>query len=180
MLSAQTNPLLFKTEAAIKSKVPPQLAPLMQRIVAAGEKVMYSPTTHQMMIKALSGPGDKGEIAGAAASKLIALLFTQMHGKLDMRAAIPAGVVLLCEGLDWMEKARMLTVNNATLSTAMKSMMTSTLQLFGVTPQKLAQMHAGQSGQQGGAPGAQSAMPPGQPPAPQQPAGIIAGAQGAM
>ena len=87
MLSAQTNPLLTKTEAAINAKVPPQLAPLMQRIVAAGEKVMYSPSTHDMMLKAISGPGDKGQIAGTAVSKLIALLFTQMHGKLDMRAA---------------------------------------------------------------------------------------------
>ena len=97
-----------------------------------------------------------------------------MHGQLDMRAAIPAGVVLLCEGLDWMEKAGMIAVNNATLSSAMKSMMTSTLQLFGVTPQKLAQMHSGQSS---GAPGVQPAISP---TAPQQPVGIIAGAQGAM
>ena len=167
MLGAPSNPLLAKAEQAIQAKVPPQLMPMVQRIVMAGQKVMYDPKTHAMMIKALSAPGDKAAIAGQSSSKLLGLLYTEAHGGITVQAAIPAGVILLCEGLDFMEKSRMIAVTQAVLADAMKNMMTSTLQMFGVTPQKLAQMRQGQPGV---APAAQ----------PQRPAGIIAGAQGAM
>lgn len=183
MLGKQTNPLLAQAETAIQAKVQPQNLPLFQRIVTAGQKVMYSPQTHDMMLKALSGPGNKADIAGEAASKLLGVLYHEMQGKLDMTVAIPAGVMLLCEGLDFMEKSGSITVDKPFLAQAMKSMMTSTLQLFGVTPQKLAQMKQGAA--QGGAPGASPAgasAPSASAPAglASPPAGIIAGAQGAM
>ena len=176
MLGAQMNPLLAKTEQAIQSKVSPQLAPMVQRIVTAGHKVMYDPKTHAMAMKALTMPGDKATVAGQAATKLVGLLYTEAHGGVKVQAAIPAGVILLCEGLDFMEKSGMLKVTQQVLADAMKSMLTSTLQMFGITPQKLAQMKYGQPG---AAPAGQPAQPAMQA-APQRPAGIIAGAQGAM
>lgn len=175
MLGTQMNPLLVKAEQAIQSKVSPQLAPMVQRIVMAGHKVMYDPKTHAMAMKALTMPGNKAVVAGQAATKLVGLLYTEAHGGVNVQAAIPAGVILLCEGLDFMEKSGMLKVTQQVLADAMKSMMTSTLQMFGVTPQKLTQMKA--SGQSSGQQGSQPPMQPAQ--SAPRPAGIIAGAQGA-
>lgn len=179
MLGAPSNPLLAKTEQTIQSKVPPQLLPMVQRIVMAGHKVLYDPQTHAMAMKALTMPGDKATVAGQAATKLVGLLYTEAHGGITVQAVIPAGVMLLCEALDFMEQAGMLKVTQQVLADAMKSMTTSTLQMFNITPQKLVQMKASrQAGGQQGAP--QGGQPPTQPAQSAPPTGIIAGAQGAM
>ena len=54
-----------------------------------------------------------------------------------MKAAIPAATILLCEALDFMEKAGKVQVNPNTLAQAMQALASSLLQLFGVTPDKL-------------------------------------------
>ena len=167
MIGKTTNPLLQKTEEAIAAKVPANLKNAFQRIITAGLKVMYDPKTNDMMAKELKSQGDPAEIAGAGVAKLLGLLMNQSKGTMPMKAAIPAATVLLCEGLDFMEQAGLVKVDQNVLAKAMQAMSSSFLQLLGVTPDKMGQMIA-QARQQQAAP---KAAPP------KRPAGIVAAAQ---
>lgn len=151
------NPLLKQAAQAVEAKVPAELKNTFQRIILAGEKFMYSPKTHEMMMKQMSGP-NPAEAAGEGIAKLFAILFKESKGTLRMEAAIPAMTVLLCEGLDFLEEAGRLKVDESLLAAATEEMGSDILQMLGMTPEKLQKMVA----QRGGA----------------QPAGIVSQAQG--
>jgi hypothetical protein len=153
------NPMLQQAAQAVEAKVPPDLKNTYQRIILAGEKFMYSPKTHEMMMKQMSGP-NPAEAAGEGIAKLFAILMKESKGTLRMEAAIPAMTVLLCDGLDFLEQAGRIKVDEQLLAAATEEMGSDILQMLGMTPDKLQQMMA-----QRGQPAA-------------QPAGIVAGAQG--
>lgn len=159
MIGKTTNPLLQKTEEAIAAKVPANLKNAFQRIITAGLKVMYDPKTNDMMAKQLKEQGDPAEIAGAGVAKLLGMLMNQSKGTMPMNAAIPAATVLLCEGLDFMEQAKVVKVDNEVLSRAMQSMSSTFLQMLGVTPEKFQQMLAkAQAGQKPAQPAVNPAL----------------------
>lgn len=158
------NPILQKAAQAIEAKVPAEMRPTMQRIVLAGEKVMYSPQTHKMMIQQMNSNPNPAEAAGEGIAKLFAILLRESKGTLNMKAAIPAMTLLLCEALGFMEEAGKVKVSEQLVAEATREMGSALLQIIGVTPEKLQSMIASK-GQP--APGAA------------QPAGIVTQAQGA-
>jgi hypothetical protein len=178
MLSQDANPVLQQTEQKMQAKVPPQFQSAFQKIIAAGEKVMYSPQTRQMTIAQLKKPGDPAQVIGAAVAKLYGVLASQSKGTMPPQAGIPAITVLLCEALDFAEKAKLVKVTPQVLAQATHALMASLMQLMGVDQKKLALM--AQNAQQRQAQQGQPAQPtqPAQPAA--QPAGgLVAQAQGA-
>lgn len=181
MLGQTQDPLLQKTEQAIQAKVAPDSQQAFQRIVTAGLKVMYSPETHDLMVKQLGANGDPAEMAGAGAAKLLGILFKQSKGTMPMSGAIPAATVLLCEGLDFMEKSGKVKVTSDLISAAMKALSANLLQLFGATPQKLQNIlsngaQADKNAPQGSAQPPQATQAaPSAPPQQAAPTGIIAG-----
>jgi hypothetical protein len=163
--------LLLKAQAAIMQKTDPRLAPAIKKTVAAGQEVMYSPHTRQMTVRAL-GQAKDPEAIGQAVAKLVGVLFNQSHKTLPMQVLVPAATLLLFEGLQFMEDAGAIKITPNFLAECTKSMGSSVLQLFGVTPDKL------QSMVNQNKPGAQSAQPapPAQASQPNAPSGIVAGA----
>jgi hypothetical protein len=150
MLGQTQDALLKKTEQAVQAKVPANRQYAFHRIVTAGLKVMYEQETHALMVKQLVANGDPSELAGEGAAKLLGMLFKKSRGTMPMNAAIPATIVLMCEGLDFMQKAGKFQSTPDTVAQAMKSLSSNLLQLFGVTPDKLQGMinqHAGQQPQ---------------------------------
>ena len=135
------NPLLQKLQQATEAKVPEQLKGAYKGIIAAGEKVMYSPQSHKMMMQQMS-QGDPADAAGEGIAKLLAILLHEMKGALNMKAAIPAMTHLLCDALDFMEQAGKCKVDNDLLATAVKEMGSSILQILGATPDKMQGMMA--------------------------------------
>lgn len=146
------NQLLQQTVTAIEAKVPQELRATFQRVVLAGEKVMYSPQSHDMMIKQLKSSDNPAEAAGEGVAKLFAILLNQSKGTLNMRAAIPAMTVLLCDVLDFMEKSMGVQVTPQLLAAATKEMGSSLLQIMGVTPEKLNQAMSKAGGMQAAQP----------------------------
>lgn len=175
-----SNPALQKIEQSIMAKVPEQLRSGVQRTVVAGMKVMHSPQTHDMMTKQLTKPGDPAENAGEGAAKLVGILYQQSNRKAPIRVLVPAGQILLCEGLSFMEQAGQIKVTNEVIAKATNSYASNLLQLFGVTPEKLQQMMIkAQTLQQQGAQ-QQPAQPQPAQPQPAQASGLVGGAmQGA-
>lgn len=144
MLGKTNNPKLQQVEQAVQAKVPPDLMNAFDRIVVAGEKIMYSPETRQMLQSQLGKQGDPTEIAGEGVAKLMGIMFKKSKGTMPMKAAVPAAQVLLCEGLDFMEQAGLVQVTDEVIAQATKAMMAYLLQIFGFSKDKVDQyMHAG-------------------------------------
>jgi hypothetical protein len=179
MIGKNVDPLLTKVEAAIKAKVPANLQNAFQRIITAGMQVMYSPQTQKLMQRQMNQQGNPADVAGDGVAKLLGILYKQSKNTLPIKAGIPAAQILLCEALDFMEKAGKIKITNDLIAQATKSMLGAILQMFGVTPQKLQAMaQAKQTGQQ---PAQASAQPaPAMPPAALPQGGIINSAMGAQ
>lgn len=161
------NPLLEESQAAILQQADERLRPVIMKLVAAGQEVMYSEKTRQMMVEQL-GDGQDPEAVGAAVAKLTGILFNQSKNTAPMQALIPAANLLMLEGLQFLEDAGTIQVTPQSLAQYTMATNSSLLQMLGVTPEKLQGMI-----QQSGAPA--------QPEQPMPAAGIIGGApQGAM
>lgn len=183
MLSKDANPILLKVAAQTEAKVLPQMKSQFQRIVLGGETIMYSDKTREMMKAELKQPGEPSRVVGMGVAKLVGLLISKYKGSADPKALIPAGTMLLCEAMDFAEKAGMLKVTNETMATATHAMFAALLQLMGVTPEKLQMLvHKAQRPNHGGQPPAQptpAPLPQSQPAQPTPAAGgLVAQAQG--
>lgn len=160
------NPLLQQTSDAILKKADQRIVPVIKKLVDAGKQVMYSPKTRGMMMKQL-GDGKDPEAIGAGIAKLIGILYSESKKTAPIQALVPAGVLLMCEGLDFLEQAGAVKVTPDFLSQCTMAMGSNVAQLFGATPDRLQGMMNKVK------PGGQET--PGQPPT--APAGIVAQAQ---
>lgn len=100
-----TNPLLQQVENGVKAKLAPQFQNALQRIVLAGLTIMYSPQSHQVVVQQLSKPGNPLVNVAEGAAKLMAQLYKQSRGTIPMQVMIPASVILMCEGMDFLSKS---------------------------------------------------------------------------
>lgn len=162
------DPTIAKVQDAVRDKIPPQYRVAVQRIVLAGMKVMFSPETHHLMLQALNSDTDPAHAVGMGVTQLLTLLFKESKGTMPIPAIIPAGILLCCEALDFMEKANMVQVTTDLIDNTVQTITAYMMQKLGFTPQKLAQI--AQRGGAGG--GAQQPAPAGA----QQPPGAAPGA----
>ncbi len=130
------NPILQKTQDAVMQKADQRLAPVINKLADAGKKVMYSEKTQELTFEAL-GDGKDPAVIGAAVAKLIGIIYNQSKNTAPMQALIPAAVVLLCEGLDFLEQAGAVEVTPDFLAQCTMEMGSNVAQLFGVTPDRL-------------------------------------------
>jgi hypothetical protein len=167
------NPILQKTQDATLAKADPRLRPVIQKVVEAGKKLLYSDQTRKMVVSQLH-QGTDPESIGAGVAKLFGVLFHQSKNTIPMQAGIPAATLLLCEVLQFMEDGGAVKVDANFLAECTKAMGSAILQMLGITPDKLQGMVDKAKGAQAGAPGQPAAGVPAAPPP-----GIVAGAQGA-
>lgn len=143
-----TNPLLVKTAQQTMSRVPQQLQGALKNAVTAGNKVMYSDQSrHLMMDQMKQNNGDIPTNIGEGVAKLISLLFADSKGKLPLRVLIPAGIILVCQAIEFVNDAGSVEITPDVLNQATMEFSSSFLQLLGVTPDKLQQILSSQ-GQQ--------------------------------
>lgn len=175
------NQALQQVVQAMTAKVKPQMRKPFDRIVLAGMKLMYSDQMEKMLRQQIDS-GPPAQAAGQGAAKLLGLLMSKANGTAPYQALVPAGIVLLCEALDFMEKAGKVEVTPELVAEATQEFSSALLQMLGVTKDKLAQMMAGakpqeqQQAPQPEQPGQQAQ--PGQPQQPQAPQpGALIGAR---
>lgn len=171
MINAKANPLLAKTEQAVRAKVPPDQMKAFEKIIAAGVKVMYSEGMHKLILQQFQSNDNPAEAAGEGAAKLMGILINQSKGTMPMEAGMPASDVILLEILDMLDELGKLKVDKNTLAEAAQSKASALMQLFGITPQKLDQMMA--QAQQKKQPEQAQPAPQQTPQPQQQPRGLI-------
>lgn len=85
--------------------VNPQQQEQLQRIVAAGMKVMFSQQTHQLMLDSMQGEGPVEQKLAQGVVGLMGMLWSESKGSIPPSLIIPAATVLMAEAADFMNQA---------------------------------------------------------------------------
>jgi hypothetical protein len=90
--------------AQIAKDIPADLQEAFTRIVKAGMKVMFSDETHDLMMEQLRQDGDMDKVLGEGIAGLMLLLFKKSNQTMPAQLLVPAGIYLLSEAADYVEK----------------------------------------------------------------------------
>lgn len=171
------NQVLEQIKEQTEAKVPTQMREAFDRAVIAGMKIMHDEKTHDMAVKQLQREGDPADNLGEGIAKLVAILM-KTNDKVPAQVVVLAGVVLLCEAIDFIEQGGLIEgeVDKNFVAEATKSFISSLLQLLKIDPDKIPQIMEEATRQQPQQQPQQPQQPPQAAPAPQ---GIIGQQQGA-
>lgn len=130
------NPTLEKTKQALLAKADKRLHPVIDRLVDAGMKVIYAEQNREQLHEQL-GDGSDPEAIGAGVAKVVGVLFAESGGKAPMQALIPAAMLLLVEGLQFLEDAGAQKVTPEFLAECTQATGSAVLQMLGVSPEQI-------------------------------------------
>jgi len=114
--------VIAKTRAAFEQKVPADQQASLQRIILAGQKILYDKTTNSAVEKRLQSSDNPAAAAGAGAAELLSVLMRESRGTLPKALIGPATGVLLTEILDYMKQTGRIEGTAADLETATRAM----------------------------------------------------------
>lgn len=121
-------------------QVPPELQEAYERVVIAGMKVMFSEQTHRILLKELQREAPIAERLAYSASGAVLILFAESNQTMPPQVVIPAAVELLMQAVDFVRKSGFAKVTNKDVGDAMELTITTILEKFGGTPDKIEQM----------------------------------------
>ncbi len=161
------NPILQQAEEAYRAK---SKAKGIDRVVEAGEGIMFSEGGANLFKEQVDKEGDVVDNAAEGVAKLIGILFDQSKKTMPLDTAVGGATILMLRGLDFLEEAGRIEVTNEVVDQAMMAMTSYVMQLFGVSQDMIKQM-AAKAG--AGTPDAPAEEPAA---APAKPAGLLGGA----
>lgn len=121
-------------------KVPPDLQEAYDRVVVAGMKVMFDKATHQLAMKAIAGDGPLGERVGKGIAGLIATLFKKSNNSIPPQVIIPAGVNLVMQACDFLQKSGQEQISQQDIGEAVNTAVRVILSMFGADPDKMVEL----------------------------------------
>lgn len=136
------DPILAKIKRDVEAKLPPTLKDGYDRIIVAGLKIMFSPETHAMALRALQEAIQRRDISSGVALStvtLIGMVYKASQGKMSIAAAFPAAIVLMCYVFEFLEGAQKITITPPLVAKTTSAVTQGVLKLFGITQQQFAQ-----------------------------------------
>lgn len=112
--------------------VPKNLQEAFARVVQAGMKVMFSEQTHELLLQQLNQEGEIGDNIGQGMAGMMLLLYQKSNQTMPPEIIVPAGVFLMMQGADFLEKVTQQDLTPAILAQAMQVMIDTLLDKFGV------------------------------------------------
>lgn len=92
-------------KADLSSAIPPEQQDAVQRIVAAGMKMMYGPNMRDQLRKAINSPDPTPKVLAENVAGLMLMMDKASKGGLPAQAILPAAVELLGDAADAMVQA---------------------------------------------------------------------------
>lgn len=136
------DPLLQSIRAQIEAKLDPAIKHAYLSIVVSGLKLMFSDETHQLMLQDIEEIKRRGYDARALADAtlgLLSIIHRESAGKASWDAMFPAGIVLMCYTLEWMERTQRVRVTKELVAAATKALLVVYLKMTGLTQEQIAQ-----------------------------------------
>tara|TARA_R110000822_G_C15070957_1_gene468591 strand:+ start:45 stop:539 length:495 start_codon:yes stop_codon:yes gene_type:complete len=121
------------TPEAIKenTKMPPELQNAYERVVLAGMKIMFSEKTNELVMKQMQGDGPVSERLGVGIAGLLATLFKESNQTIPPAVVIPAGVYLLAQAADFLNKSKIENLDDKAIGDAMQIFVETAIKMFG-------------------------------------------------
>lgn len=91
---------------AIYEKISPQDKESVERVVIAGQKLMFSEQTHKYMLEALQKEGDLADKLSVGMIQLVILLLQQAKGNIPPNVMLPAASILLVKACQYVEQTQ--------------------------------------------------------------------------
>lgn len=121
----------------IAESLPKEFHEAFARVVKAGMKVIFSPETHDDVVEMLSqNQGDIGEAMGQQLASLMIMLFEKSNKTMPGEVIVPAGIYLLSEAEEFLERVTGEEITPDVTAMAMQTMIDTLMQAFGIDPQK--------------------------------------------
>lgn len=121
-------------------QMPPELQEAYDRVVLAGMKVMFTKSSHKLMLKELQKPGPVGQKLGQGIAGLMLILVKESNNSIPPAVLIPAGIQLMMQAVDFMRQTGMEKVTNQDIGDGMELMIMTLMEKFGASPEKVQQM----------------------------------------
>lgn len=113
------NETLNKAQAAVEAKLPPAMKSQYERILLAGMKVLFSKETHDKVFTRV-GEGNVAARCAIVTASVLSMLFKESKGSMPMAAAMPAGVMIYLNMLDFMASLGAVQIDKQTVDTGMR------------------------------------------------------------
>lgn len=166
-----SDPVIAQVQDKVRQSIPAQFRVAVQKLVLAGQKIMYDPKTHHLMSQALQSDSDPAHAVGMGVTQLMTMMWVQSKGSIPAPALIPAAILLVCEALDFCEQSKLLKPDNDMVGNAVQVVVSYMMQKMGIKPSDMAKV-AGIEGQQPA-----NTQTPGAPASPQTAQQMAAGQQ---
>jgi hypothetical protein len=131
----QMDPILRKFQTDVEAKVSPDLKQGVKQIVAAGMKILYSPGTHPMVQQVydkLAADKFQPQAIATGMVNLIGMVQQSSKGQMQVEAAYPAAVVVLCYVLDDLKTMKGMTITEPVVKQTAVIMARLFLKAFGM------------------------------------------------
>ncbi len=138
MSATAMNPLLQQAEVKVEAAVKPEMKNAYNRIVAAGMKAAYDKTSHASMMQSLANSKDPIHDVAVGAVGLMMILYKESHNTMPPAAMPQAGMTLLLNGLDYLEKIGKIKVDAGMIDQATKIFLGTIMPKLGLTPDVMA------------------------------------------
>lgn len=113
--------------------VTPDMKDAVQRIVLAGQKILYSPETHSAVEDKLKESDDPAVAAGKGVVELMGVLAHESRGTLPQKAVTPSMMILLTDILDYLKQSGRIKGDNADIERAAQSLAETMMQGSGAS-----------------------------------------------
>lgn len=131
---ASQEPDVFTVEGArAKMNMPKELQAAYVRIVEAGMKLMFDPSTRSQTIAFMEKPGEPAQKLGEGVASVMGLLFKESNQTMPPQLIIPCGVELLLHA-SAVAKSGGMELDKNTLAEAMAIMIEALMKHFNVNP----------------------------------------------
>lgn len=91
---------------ALNAKIPPQDKESVDRVVVAGQKLMFSEQTHKYMLSSLLAEGDVADKLSVGMIRLVIVLLQQAKGNIPPNIMLPAASILLVKACQYVDKTQ--------------------------------------------------------------------------
>lgn len=123
-------------------QIPKEMQDAYSRIVKAGLKLMFDPSTRAQTMEFMEGEGDFAQKMGEGIAAVMAMLFKESNETMPPQLIIPAGIELLVHAAEVADKAGE-DVSNEVIAEAMGTFVESMMRQFGMDPAQMQSMVSG-------------------------------------
>lgn len=123
-------------------QIPKEMQDAYSRIVKAGLKLMFDPSTRAQTMEFMESDGDFAQKMGEGIAAVMALLYRESNQTMPPQLIIPAGIELLVHAAEVAGKAGE-DVSNEVIAEAMGTFVESMMRQFGVDPAQMQGMVSG-------------------------------------